>query len=132
MRFRRGSEIVIGLLYAMGTIHQAFFVLRESEAFYLDMADQAWIGFAESFIREVLVPNSVVVTVLVVVFQGVLAVAILSRRRLVERALIAGGVFSLVGAFTGNPAETVGYATLAAIHFWIASIHDEPASTRPN
>lgn len=72
------------------------------------MADQAWIAPAEAFIRNVLVPNSVTVTILVVLFQGALAVAILSRRSLVGPALIVGGVFSLMGAFTGNPTETIG------------------------
>ena len=129
MRFRNAAEIVIGLLYAAGTVHQAFFVLRESEAFYLDMADQAWIGIAESLVRNVLVPNSVVVTVLVVAFQGVIVVAILTRGPPVKRALIAGGVFSVIGAFTGNPAETVGYALLAAMHFWLASDHETASRT---
>lgn len=123
MRFRTIAEIVIGVLYAIGTVHQGLFVLWNSEEFYVAMADQAWLGPAETFIRNVLVPNSVVVTVLVVLLQGVLAVAILSRRSFVAPALIAGGVFSMMGAITGSPAETIGYGALAALHFWLATRH---------
>jgi hypothetical protein len=35
--------------------------------------------------------------------------------------LVAGGVFSVIGALTGSPAETVGYGILAAIQFKLAS-----------
>jgi hypothetical protein len=123
MKFRTIAELVIGVLYALGTIHQGLFVLRSSEDFYLTMADRAWIEPAKEFIRSFLVPNSLIITVLVVVFQGLLAIAILSRGPLVAPALVAGGIFSLVGAFTGNPAETIGYVGLAGIHFWLAATH---------
>ena len=92
------------------------------------MADQAWIGWAEAFVRNVLVSNSFVVTVLVVAFQGALAVAILTRGSLVRGALIAGGVFSVVGALTGNLAETIGYLLLAGLHFWLSTARKTPAS----
>jgi hypothetical protein len=123
MRFRTVAEVVIGVLYALGTIHQGLFVLRSSEDFYVTMADRAWIEPAERFIQGFLIPNSLVVTILVVVFQGLLAVAILSRGPFVAPALVAGGVFSLIGAFTGSPAETIGYVGLAGIHFWLAATH---------
>lgn len=120
MRLRRTSEVVIGVLYAIGAVHQAFFVLPESREFYVAMAAQAWIRPAQIFVEEVLVPNSAAVTVLVAVFEATLAVAILSRGAAVRWALVAGGVFSIVGALTGSPAETIGFGLLAAIHFWLA------------
>lgn len=123
MTFRTVAEIVIGVLYALGTIHQGLFVLRSSEAFYMTMADRAWIESAEEFIQGFLVRNSLIVTILVVIFQGLLAVAILSRGPYVAPALVAGGVFTLMGAFTGSPAETIGYVGLAGIHFWLAATH---------
>ena len=119
--FRKAAELTIGILYAIGAVHQAFFVLRRSEQFYVEMADQAWLPPAQAFIERFLVPNSAVVTVLVVIFEASLAVAILSRGTAVRPALIAGGVFSIVGALTGGPAETIGYSLLAALHFWLAA-----------
>jgi hypothetical protein len=99
------------------------FVLRSSEDFYVTMADRAWIEPAEGFIQNFLIPNSYIVTILVVVFQGLVAFAILSRGPFVAPALVAGGVFSLVGAFTGNPAETIEYVGLGGLHFWLAATH---------
>jgi len=132
VRLRRAAEIVIGALYAMGAVHQAVYVLPESREFYVSMAAQAWLRPAQVFIEEVLVPNSAVVTVLVAAFEATLAIAILSRGAGVRWALVAGGVFSIVGALTGSPAETIGYGALAAIHFWLArarwetSVQTEP------
>ncbi len=123
---------MIGALYAMGAVHQAVYVLPESREFYVSMAAQAWLRPAQVFIEEVLVPNSAVVTVLVAAFEATLAIAILSRGAGVRWALVAGGVFSIVGALTGSPAETIGYGALAAIHFWLArarwetSVQTEP------
>jgi len=111
---------VIGVLYAMGAVHQAVYVLPESREFYVSMAAQAWLRPAQVFIEGVLVPNSAVVTVLVAAFEATLAMAILSRGGAVRWALVAGGVFSIVGALTGSPAETVGFGLLAVIHFWLA------------
>jgi len=121
LRIRKVAEITLGVLYAIGAVHQAFFVLPDSTAFYVAMADQAWLAPAATFVEELLVPNSVAVTVLVAAFEATLAIAILSRGAMVRPALIAGGAFSIVGALTGSPAETVGYGLLAVVHFWLAS-----------
>jgi len=118
---RNIAELVIGALYATGALFQAFDTLRRSEEFYRVMAEQSWLRPAELFIERALVPNSFAVTVLVVIFQASLAIAIFSRGAAVRPALVAGGVFSIVGALTGGPAETVGYAVLALIHFRLAS-----------
>ena len=121
MAIRTVAELVIGVLYAIGAGHQALFTLRHSQEFYGDMADRAWLRPAEVFIEKLLVPNSVTVTVLVVAFQAAVAIAILTRGAAVGPALVAGGVFSIIGALTGSPAETIGYGVLAGIHFWLAS-----------
>ena len=115
------AEIVIGVLYAIGAGRQALYVLRHSQEFYSDMADRAWIPPAGTFIEKVLLPNSVLITVLVAVFQAAVAIAILTRGPWAGPALVAGGVFSIAGALTGSRAETVGFGILAAIHFWLAS-----------
>lgn len=121
MAFRKAAELTIGVLYAIGAVHQTFFTLRHSEQFYVEMADQAWLPPAQAFIERFLVPNSVSVTVLVALFEATMAGAILSQGTAVRAALIAGGVFSIVGALTGGPVETIGYALLAALHFWLAA-----------
>lgn len=121
MTIRTATEVVIGVLYAVGATTQAVWTLRNSEEFYTTMAGQAWLSPAETFVDGFLVPNSVIVTVLVVVLQGAIAIAILSRGSWVGPALIAGGVFSVVGALTGSLAELVGYGALAGLQFWLAA-----------
>lgn len=123
MRTRSAAEIGIGVLYAIGAVHQTLSVLPNSRAFFVDMAEQAWLPPAQSIIENLLIPNSAIVTVLVIILEATLAVAILSRKSAVRPALIAGGIFSIVGALSGAPAETVGYGILAAIHFWLAAGH---------
>ena len=123
MTIRTVTEVVIGVLYAMGATHQALWTLRHSEEFYVNMANRAWLPPAQIFVEKLLVPNSVTITVLLIVFQATVAIAILTRGPWVGPALVAGGVFSIVGALTGSPAETVGYSVLAGIHFWLAAAH---------
>ncbi len=103
MTFRTIIEVVIGVLYAIGATHQALWTLHHSQDFYLDMADRAWLGPAQTFIEELLVPHSVAVTVFVVLLQAMIAIAILSRGRWVGRALIAGGFFSIICANVNKP-----------------------------
>ena len=123
MTIRTVTEIVIGVLYAMGATHQALWTLRHSQEFYTNMANRAWLPPAQVFVGKLLVPNSVTITVLLIVFQATVAIAILTRGPWVGPALVAGGVFSIVGALTGSPAETVGYGVLAGIQFWLAAAH---------
>ncbi|MEA2001862.1 MAG: hypothetical protein U9N84_08270 [Actinomycetota bacterium] len=123
MAIRTIIEVVIGVFYALGAGAQALWILRHSEKFYRDMADRSWLPPAESFIENVLVPNSVTVTVLVAVFEAGAAIAILTRGAAVVPALVAGGVFSIIGGLAGSPGETVFYFALAAVHFWLAAFH---------
>ena len=121
MKIRTVGELTIGVLYAIGAVTQALFVLRDSSEYYVEMAGQAWIAPAATFVEELLVPNSFAITIMVVAFEVGLALSILTRGTAVRPALIAGGIFSIVGALTGNPAETVGYGVLAVMHFRLAS-----------
>lgn len=91
------------MFYALGAGAQALWVLRHSETFYRDMADRSWLQPAQSFIENVLVPNSVTVTVLVVVFEAGAAIAMLTRGPAVVPALVAGGISSIIGGLAGSP-----------------------------
>ncbi len=116
-------EVVIGVFYTLGAGSQALWILPRGQNWYEDMADRAWLPPAEVFIEKVLVPNSVTVTVLAAVFEAAVAIAILTRGAAVVPALIAGGVFSIVGALIGSPGETVFYGAVAVLHFWLAAAH---------
>jgi hypothetical protein len=116
-------EVVIGMFYAVGAGGQALWILPRGQIWYEDMADRAWLPPAEVFIEKVLVPNSVTVTVLAAIFEAAVAIAILTRGAAVVPALIAGGVFSIVGALIGSLGETVFYGAVAVLHFWLAAAH---------
>ncbi len=116
-------EVVIGVFYAVGAGSQALWILPRGQKWYENMADRAWLPPAEVFIEKVLVPNSVTVTVLAAIFEAAVAIAILTRGAAVVPALIAGGVFSIVGALIGSPGETVFYGAVAVLHFWLAAAH---------
>ena len=124
-RFRSIAELTIGVLYAIGAVHQLAFVLQDSDAFYEAMAAASWLSPAVTFIEQVLLPWSTVVTLAVGLLEAGLAIAILSRGRAVRPALYVGGAFSVLGALTGAPLETVGYGALAVLHFWLASQRSE-------
>jgi len=116
-------EVVIGVFYALGAGGQALWILPRGQKFYEDMADRAWLPLSQVLIEKVLVPNSATVTVLAAIFEAAVAIAILTGGAAVGPALIAGGVFSIVGALIGSPGETVFYGALAALHFWLAAAH---------
>ncbi len=111
------AEIGVGLLYAAGAVFNAVYTFRHTERFFGSFADGAWLGPARSFIRTVVIPNGKLFTVLLILFQVSVAVAILSRGGAVRPALLAGGTFALVVAFFSSPGGTVGNLLLAAIQF---------------
>ena len=114
-------EIIIGVLYALGAVGQTAVVLRNSKKFYSDMADRAWFPPSEFLIRRMLLPNSMLVTILVILLEAGLAAAILTGGASVRPALVIGGLFSILGGITGSAGETIGYWALAGVHFWLAS-----------
>ena len=87
------------------------------------MADRAWLPPAGAFIEGAPIPSSAAVTVLVAVFEAGAAIAILIRGAAMGPALVAGGIFSIVGALTGRGGETVFYGALAFVHFWLAAAY---------
>jgi hypothetical protein len=117
---RSVAEIAIGVIYGVGAAFNTVYTLRHSAEFYGDFADGAWFPPARWFIRRLVIPNGTVVTVLVILFQVTVAVAILSRGDLVTAALYTGATFALVVAFFSSPRGAVGNVALAALQFGLA------------
>ncbi len=117
---RSAAEIALGVVFAAGAIFNGVYTLRHSRQFFGDFADGAWFGPAASFIRRVVIPNGTVFTVLLILFQAAIAIAIFSRGGLVTQALLAGGAFSLVVALFSSPGGTAGNLALAALYFGLA------------
>ncbi|MGI9649278.1 MAG: hypothetical protein ACR2OI_12235 [Acidimicrobiia bacterium] len=110
-------EIAVGALYAVGAVFNSVYTLRHTAELYGDFADGAWLSPAEWFIRRVVIPNGTLFTVLLIVFQATVAIAILTRGDLVKPALLVGGVFACVVALFSSPGGTAGNLVLAVIQF---------------
>jgi hypothetical protein len=117
---RAVAEIAIGALFAVGAVFNTVYTLRHTAEFYGEFADGAWLSPAEWFIRNVVIPNGTVFTVLLIVFQAAVAIAILTRGDLVTLGLLAGGTFALVAALFSNPAGAIANLVLAVIQFALA------------
>lgn len=114
------AEMAVGVVYAAGAVFNTVYTLRHTACFYGDFADGAWLKPAEWFIRNVVIPHGRLFTVILIVFQAAVAVAILTRGDFVEAALLVGGAFSLVVAFFSSPAGTAATLGLAMIQFALA------------
>ena len=117
---RAVAEIAIGLLYAAGAVFNTLYTRSHSEEFYGSFADGAWFSPARSLINTVVLPNATVFTAALVVFQVLVAAAILTRGDLVTAALYLGASFTVLAALASNPGGTAGNLALAAIQLSLA------------
>lgn len=118
---RTVAEIGVGLLYGVGAVFNTVYTLRHGDEFYGSFAEGAWLSPARRFVDRVVLPHDTVFTVLLVLFQAVLAVLILTRGDVVTGALVAGAVFSVLAALASSPGGTVGTLVLAAIQIILAA-----------
>ncbi len=114
------GEIGMGLIYLVGAGFNSLWTFGHTDQFYGSFADGAWLGPARSLIRDLIIPNARLFTVLLIVLQVVVGVLILSRGDLVRTALIIGGIFALVAALASSPGGTAGNLFLAGIQFALA------------
>jgi hypothetical protein len=112
--------MAMGLLYAAGAVFNAVYTMRHHEEFYGSFVDGAWLSPARSFVRNVVLPNGTLFTVVLIVFQVGVAAVLLTRSDWVVPALFAGAAFALVAAFASSPGGTVGNLALAAAQIGLA------------
>lgn len=111
----------MGAIFLIGAGFNSIWTFGHTDEFSGGFADGAWLGPARSLIRNVVIPNARIFTVLLVLFMATVAILILTRGDLVKPALIAGGSFALVAALASSPGGTVGNLLLAGIRFALAS-----------
>jgi hypothetical protein len=113
-------EIGFGLAYLIGAISNFLYIRRHGDEFYGRFARGAWLPPSRRFIQSVVIPHSRFFTLLLFIFQVLVAIAILSRGPFVIYGLVAGAIFSLWAVSVGNPAESITYLLLAAAQFFLA------------
>ena len=115
-------EIGFGLLYLIGGIFNAAYTFRNGKEFYGSFAENAWFKPARWFITKFVLPTPRIFTVTLILFQLLVALAILSRGPLVAAGLLAGVVFSLYAVFVSDVRGAVVNIGLAVIQFYLVSL----------
>jgi hypothetical protein len=118
--FRSILEIGLGLIFLAGALFAALYTYRHGDVFFGSFAAGAWLLPVRSVIRDVVIPNSRLFTLLLVLFQSAVALSLLTRWVLVRPALLAGALFSLAAVFVSNPAGAVANAVLAVLQAYLA------------
>ena len=113
-------EIGFGCLYLIGAIFNALYTWRHGEAFYGSFADKAMLGFSEQLIRRVIIPRARFFTGLLIVFQLLVAVSILSRGQFVATGLLAGAVFAFGVVFVSNVPGAIANLIMGVVQLLLA------------
>lgn len=113
-------EIGFGLLYLIGAVFNFLYTLNHGDVFYGSFADKATLKASRKLIREVVLPRARLFTGLLIAFQLLVAVSILSRGNLVEPALIAGAVFCFMAALVSNASGAAANLTMALVQLFLA------------
>lgn len=118
--FRNVIEIGFGLLYLIGAVFNFLYTLNHGDEFYGGFADKAILAASRQLVRKVIIPRAKLFTGLLIVFQLLVAVSILSRGDFVEPALIAGAVFCFIAALVSNTSGAVANLSMALVQMFFA------------
>ncbi len=113
-------EIGFGILYLIGAIFNSVYTLRHGEEFYGSFADKAILTPAKLLIEKVVIPRARIFTILLIVFQLIVALCILSRGPLVIPGLIAGAIFNFAVVFVSNPSGAIASLVMAVVQLYLA------------
>ena len=106
-------EIGIGLLFLIGAIFNSLYTFRHGDEFYGSFAENAILAPARTLVRRLVIPHDRIFTVLLIIFQLIVAFCILSRGELVVPGLIAGAVFCFAAALVSNTGGAIANLVLA-------------------
>lgn len=113
-------EIGIGLLFLIGAIFNSLYTMRHGDEFYGSFADNALFAPARALVRKLVIPRDRLFTILLIIFQLIVAFCILSRGELVKPGLIAGAMFCFAAAFVSNTGGAIANLALASGQLYLA------------
>ena len=113
-------EIAIGIGYLIGALFGLLYIFRYGDEFFGSFAASAWLHPLRDVIRKFVVPNYQRLTLLLVLFQFAVSIAVLNRGSLVAPGLLAGALFALLAAFVSNPVGAVANLALATLQAYLA------------
>ena len=113
-------EIGIGLLFLIGAIFNSVYTFRHGDEFYGSFTENALLAPARALVRRLVLPHDRLFTILLIIFQLVVAFCILSRGELVETGLIAGAIFCFAAALVSNVGGAIANLILAIGQLYLA------------
>ncbi len=120
--FQNLIEIGFGVLYLIGAIFNSLYTLRHGDEFYGSFADKAILAPAKRLIQKVVIPHARLFTILLIIFELVVAFCILSRGALVRPGLIAGAIFSFAVVFVSNASGVIAGLVMFVVQAYLALI----------
>ncbi len=113
-------EIGFGVLYLIGAIFNSLYTLRHGDEFYGSFADKAIFTPTKYLIQIVVIPHAKLFTILLIIFQAIVAFCILSRGALVSPGLIAGAIFSFAVVFVSNASGAIANLVMSIVQLYLA------------
>jgi len=112
-------EIGFGVLYLIGAFFNTLYTLRHGDEFYGSFAEKALLAPAKYLVQKVVIPRAKLFTILLIIFQLVVAFSILSRGELVKPGLIAGAIFSFAVVFVSNTSGAIANLAMSAVQLYL-------------
>ena len=112
-------EIGFGILFMIGAAFNSLYTYKNGETFYSSFAENALLPLARQLVQKIVVPQNKFFTVLMVAFQLITAVSILSRGTLTKPGLIAGAIFAFGAAWVSNTGGMIANLVMAIVLFYL-------------
>jgi hypothetical protein len=117
---RNSIEIGFGILYLIGAIFNFLYTLRHGDEFYGSFADNAVLAPAKYLIQKLVIPHARLFTILLIIFQLIVAFCILSRGEFVKPGLIAGAIFTFAAALVSNTPGAIANLVMSVSQLFLA------------
>jgi hypothetical protein len=118
---RNALEVGLGVLYMIGAGFNLAYTRNHGEEFYTSFADKTWFAPSKWFIRKFVVPYPNMFTTTLILFQLLVALALLGQGPYVTFGLLAGTVFCMYAVFVTNVPGAIVNLGLALIQFYLAT-----------
>jgi len=115
-------EIGIGVIYLAGAAFNFLYTRKHGEKFYTGFAESTWFAPASWFIQRFVLPYPNPFTVMLILFQLFVGIALISQGPYVNLGLLAGTAFCMYAVFVSNVPGAIANLVLAVLQFYLASM----------
>lgn len=115
-------EIGFGIIYMVGAGFNFAYTRKHGEKFYTGFAEGTWFAPASWFIHKFVIPNPGIFTLMLILFQLFVGIALLSQGPYVRLGLLVGTAFCLYAVFVSNVPGAIANLVMAVLQFYLATI----------